>query len=42
MLKMPQVYLGKFIMNMKDYQDKYGVSMTTNSRDGGYLIIITG
>ena len=39
---MPHVYLGKFMMNRSEFENKYGVSITTNSKDGGYLIIITG
>lgn len=41
-LTMPHVYLGKFMMNRSEFEKKYGVSITTNSKDGGYLIIITG
>lgn len=41
-LTMPHVYLGKFMMNRAEFESKYGVSLTTNSKDGGYLIIITG
>lgn len=41
-LTMPHVYLGKFMMNRAEYESKYGVAITTNSKDGGYLIIITG
>lgn len=41
-LTMPHVYLGKFMMNRSEFENKYGVSITTNSKDGGYLIIITG
>jgi len=41
-LTMPHVYLGKFMMNRSEFEGKYGVSITTNSKDGGYLIIITG
>ena len=41
-LIMPHVYLGKFMMNRAEFESKYGVRLTTNSKDGGYLIIITG
>jgi len=41
-LTMPQIYLGKFMMNRTEYESKYSVNITTNSKDGGYLIIITG
>jgi hypothetical protein len=41
-LTMPHVYLGLFIKSRSEYEDKYDVSITTNSKDGGYLIIITG
>jgi len=41
-LIMPHIYLGKFMMNRADYESKYSVAITTNSKDGGYLIIITG
>ncbi|XP_063681740.1 uncharacterized protein LOC134816706 isoform X2 [Bolinopsis microptera] len=41
-LLMPHVYLGKFMMNRSEFEKKYGVSLTTNSKDGGYLIIIIG
>ena len=39
---MPHVYLGKFMMNRAEYESKHGVHITTNSKDGGYLIVITG
>ena len=30
------------MMNRAEFESKFGVSLTTNSKDGGYLIIITG
>lgn len=41
-VNMPHIYLGKFMMSRGDFETEHGVTITTKSQDGGYLIIIVG